>query len=71
MEKSIKQDLERMKDKLIIYNGKEVSLEELKELNPADLRNGSINVYSTQQSVEKFGEKGKMELSLLMLKQNK
>lgn len=59
MEKSIKQDLERVKDKLIIYNGKEVSLEELKELNPADLGNGSINVYSMQQSMEKFGEKGK------------
>ncbi|MCS4239364.1 bla regulator protein BlaR1 [Myroides gitamensis] len=59
MEKSRKQDLERIKDKLIIYNGKEVSLEELEKINPNGLGGGNIKIYSTEESIEKYGEKGK------------
>lgn len=59
MEKSRKQDLERVKDKLIIYNGKEVSLEELEKINPNGLGGGNIKIYSTEESIEKYGDKGK------------
>ncbi|MGQ8869304.1 M56 family metallopeptidase [Myroides sp. TSA_177.3] len=59
MEKSRKQDLERIKDKLIIYNGKEVSLEELEKINPNGLGGGNIKIYSTEKSIEKYGDKGK------------
>ncbi|EHQ42420.1 M56 family metallopeptidase [Myroides odoratus] len=59
MEKSRKQDLEQIKDKLIIYNGKEVSLEELEKINPNGLGGGNIKIYSTEKSIEKYGDKGK------------
>ena len=59
MEKLRKQELDQIKDKLIIFNGKEVSLEELEKINPNGLGGGNINIYSTKESIEKYGDKGK------------
>lgn len=54
-----KQELEQIKDKLIIYNGKEMSLAELEKISPNGLGGGNINIYSTKESIEKYGDKGK------------
>ncbi|MGG5507474.1 MULTISPECIES: M56 family metallopeptidase [unclassified Myroides] len=59
LEKSRMQQLEGIKDKLIIYNGKEMSLEELEKISPNGLGGGTIKIYSTEESIEKYGEKGK------------
>ncbi|WP_158962091.1 M56 family metallopeptidase [Myroides fluvii] len=58
-EKLRKQELEQIKDKLIIYNGKEMSLEELEKISPTGLGGGNIKIYSTEESIEKYGDKGK------------
>lgn len=57
--KARKQELEQIKDKLIIYNGKEMSLAELEKISPNGLGGGTINIYSTKESIEKYGDKGK------------
>jgi|GEM_PF-4807806 len=54
-----KKEYDAVKNKLIIYNGKEVSMEELEKLNPASLGGGSISIYNSEQSTEKYGEKGR------------
>lgn len=53
-------DYEAVKDKLIIYNGKEYTFDELVALNPSALGGGSIKVYNNQQGKELLEKKDSM-----------